>query len=61
MLMSEIEGTQPLDAGQAQSRALDQQQKQINLAKKNLQLKKARERQNKIASQITKLANTPHL
>ena len=55
MLISEIESTKPLDASQAQSRALDQQQKQINLAKKNLQLKKARERQNKIASQITKL------
>ena len=55
MLISEIEGAKPLDPGQAQSRTLDQQQKQINLAKKNLQLKKARERQNKIASQITKL------
>ena len=55
MLISEIEGAKPLDVGQVQSRALDQQQKQINLAKKNLQLKKARERQNKIASQITKL------
>ena len=55
MLIAEIESTKPLDASQAQNRALDQQQKQINLAKKNLQLKKARERQNKIASQITKL------
>lgn len=55
MLVWEVEGTKPLDGSQAQARAVDQQQKQINLAKKNLQLKKARERQNKIASQITKL------
>jgi hypothetical protein len=58
MLISEIESTKPLDASQTQNRALDQQQKQINLAKKNLQLKKARERQKKIASQITKLKST---
>jgi hypothetical protein len=55
MLIAEIESTKPLDASQAQSRALDQQQKQINLAKKNLQLKKARDRQKKISSQITKI------
>mgnify|MGYP006276649373 CR=1 FL=1 len=57
MLIWEVEGIKAPDFSKAQSNALQQQQKQLNIRKKQVQLKKARERQQKISTQITKLAN----
>jgi hypothetical protein len=57
MLIWEVEGSKPLTAGQSQSRALDQQQKQIQLRKKKLALDKARDREHKLAAQVTSLAS----
>jgi hypothetical protein len=52
-----VEGTKPLTPDQSQSRALDQQQKQIRLRKKQLALGKARDREHKLAAQVTSLAS----
>ena len=57
MLIWEVEGSKPLTAGQSQARALDQQQKQIQLRKKKLALGKARDREHKLAAQVTSLAS----
>ena len=57
MLIWEVEGTKPLTADQSQSRALDQQQKQIRLREKQLALGKARDREHKLAAQVTNLAS----
>ena len=57
MLIWEVEGTKPLTPDKSQNRALDQQQKQIRLRKKQLALSKAREREHKLAAQITSLAS----
>jgi len=57
MLIWEVEGTKPLKPDQSQSRALDQQQKQIQLRKKKLALGKARDREHKLAAQVTNLAS----
>ena len=56
MLILEVESTKPLTADQSQARALDQQQKQIQLRKKKLALGKARDREHKLAAQVTRLA-----
>ena len=57
MLIWEVEGTKPLTPDQIQARALDQQQKQIRLRKKQLALSKARDREHKLAAQVTNLAS----
>jgi len=57
MLIREVEGKKPLIPDQIQARALDQQQKQIRLRKKKLALGKARDREHKLAAQITSLAS----
>ena len=57
MLIWEMEGTKPLTPDQSQARALDQQQKQIRLRKKQLALGKARDREHKLAAQVTSLAS----
>jgi len=57
MLIWEVEGTKPLTPDQSQSRALDQQQKQIRLRKKQISLGKARDMEHKLAAQVTNLAS----
>ena len=57
MLIWEVEGTKPLTPDQSQACALDQQQKQIRLRKKQLALGKARDREQKLAAQVTSLAS----
>jgi len=57
MLIWEVEGTKPLTPDQSQARTLDQQQKQIRLRKKQLALGKARDREHKLAAQVTSLAS----
>ena len=57
MLIWEVEGTKPLTPDQSQARALDQQQKQISLRKKQLALGKERDREHKLAAQVTSLAS----
>ena len=57
MLIWEVEGTKPLKPDQSQARALDQQQKQIRLRKKQLALSKARDREHKLSAQVTSLAS----
>jgi hypothetical protein len=57
MLIWEVESTKPLTPDQNQARALDQQQKQIQLRKKKLDLDKARDREHKLAAQVTSLAS----
>ena len=57
MLIWEVEGTKPLKHDQSQARALDQQQKQIRLRKKQLALSKARDREHKLSAQVTSLAS----
>jgi len=57
MLIWEVEGTKPLTPDQSQARALVQQQKQIRLRKKQLALGKARDRERKLAAQVTSLAS----
>ena len=57
MMILEVEGNTPLKPDQSQARTLDQQQKQIRLRKKNLALGKARDREHKLAAQITSHAS----
>ena len=56
MLIWQVESTKPLTPDQSQARALDQQQKQIRLRKKKL-VDKARDRERKLAAQVTNLAS----
>ena len=57
MLMWEVEnGIKPLSQSEQQARNLKKQQQDIKLRKKQLQVRTARERANKLAAQQTQIA-----